>query len=172
MATHTAQILIGAPHLNKDGLIPSNYLFLSENSRPAWILVNENIYQDKKTKKSKLIWIPTVENMLEDGLLMIAVNVSKNKEILEMLKDYSIKTGSERLELYTELNDEQRDNLYQVCRGLTEFPKLIISVFRSSSIENQLGVLENYKMDVEVCTPSYSRLYSRWLEETRIEGSL
>ena len=110
--------------------------------------------------------------MLEDGLLMVAVHVLKNQEILDMARDYSVNILSKRLELYSDFFEEQRNNLYQKCRELSEFPKLIISVFRSSSIEGQLVVLEKYKMDVEICTTNYSRLYSGWQNETRIEGSL
>ena len=172
MGTLTANILIGSPHPNKDGIIPSHYMFLSENSAPSWTLVNENVENEDKNKYPNIVWLPTVENMLEDGLLMVAAHVLKNHEILEMAKDYTDKIESERLELYSDLDDGQRNNLYQKCRELSKFPKLIISVFRSSSIETQLAVLEKYDMDVEVCTPSYSRLYSAWQNEKRIEGSL
>ena len=172
MATLTAQILIGSPHPNDDGIIPSHYLLFSENSAPSWELVEANINQVNNEKLPKIVWIPTAENMLEDGLLMAAIHVLKNQEILEMAKDYTIKIESERLEIYSDLDEEQRNKLYKKCREFSEFPKLIISVFRSSSIERQLAILEKYKMDVEVCTPIYSRLYSRWKNETRIEGSL
>ena len=172
MATKTAQILIGSPHPNKDGIIPSHYLFLSENSSPGWILVRENLDNEEKKEHLKIVWLPTVENMLEDGLLMVAVHVLKNQEILDMARNYSVNILSKRLELYSDFFEEQRNNLYQKCRELSEFPKLIISVFRSSSIEGQLVVLEKYKMDVEICTTNYSRLYSGWQNETRIEGSL
>jgi len=172
MGTLTANILIGSPHPNKDGIIPSHYMFLSENSAPSWTLVKENVDNEDKNKYPNIVWLPTVENMLEDGLLMVAAHVLKNHEILEMAKDYTKKIESERLELYSDLDDAQRNNLYQKCRELSKFPKLIISVFRSSSIETQLAVLEKYDMDVEVCTPIYSRLYSEWQNEIRIEGSL
>ena len=172
MGTLTAQILIGSPHSNNDGIIPSHYLFLSENSAPSWSLVKENVDNEDKNKYPNIVWLPTVENKLEDGLLMVAAHVLKNHEILEMATDYTKKIESERLELYSDLDDGQRNNLYQKCRELSKFPKLIISVFRSSSIETQLAVLEKYDMDVEVCAPIYSRLYSEWQNETRIEGSL
>ena len=172
MGTLTAQILIGSPHPNNDGIIPSHYLFLSENSAPSWSLVKENVDNEDKNKYPNIVWLPTVENMLEDGLLMVATHVLKNHEILEMAKDYTNQIESKRLELYSDLDDGQRNNLYQKCRELSKFPKLIISVFRSSSIETQLAVLEKYDMDVEVCTPIYSRLYSDWQNEIRIEGSL
>ena len=96
----------------------------------------------------------------------------KNQEILEIANDYSVKLESKRLELYSDLDEEQRNNLYQKCRDLSEFPKIIISVFRSSTIEKQITVLEKYKMEVEVCTPIYSRLNYRAIENSRIEGSL
>jgi hypothetical protein len=172
MTTLTAQILIGSPHPFHDGIIPSHYLFLSENSQPSWKLVKANIYQVNNKILPKIAWTPTVDNMLEDGLLMVAVQIMKNKEIIKIAKDFSFKIDSQLLELYSDLNDKQRKILYQKCRQLSEFPKLIISVFRSSTIERQLSVLEKYNMEVEVCTPTYSRLYSGLDKNERIEGSL
>jgi len=127
MGTLTANILIGSPHPNKDGIIPSHYMFLSENSAPSWTLVKENVDNEDKNKYPNIVWLPTVENMLEDGLLMVATHVLKNHEILEMAKDYTNQIESKRLELYSDLDDGQRNNLYQKCRELSKFPKLIIS---------------------------------------------
>ena len=55
MGTVTAQILIGSPHPNDGGIIPSHYLFLSENDRPSWTLVRANIFQVSKNKFSKIV---------------------------------------------------------------------------------------------------------------------
>ena len=146
---------------------------MKENDQPSWNLVRANVFQESKTYKlSKIVWKPTLENMLEDALLMVAIHVMKNKEIIKIAKDYSSKIESQLLELYSDLNNKQRDILYQKCRELSEFPKIIISVFRSSTIEGQITVLEKYKMEVEVCTPTYSRLYSGSDKNERIEGSL
>jgi len=70
------------------------------------------------------------------------------------------------------LNEYRRNTVYLQCREVSGFPKLIILVFRGSHIEKKLAVLEQYKMNVEVCSPIYSRLYSSWTNENRIEGSL
>jgi hypothetical protein len=43
MASFTAQILVGSAHPYNGGIIPTHFLFLSENDRPAWILVPENV---------------------------------------------------------------------------------------------------------------------------------
>ena len=134
MATLTAQILIGDPHPFKDGIIPSHYLFLSENSQPSWKLVGTNIFKVNNKKYPEIAWNPSVEDMLEDGLLMIAIHILKNKEIIKMAKDFSSKIDSQYLALYSELNTKQRNMLYQKCRELSGFPKLIISVFRSVAV--------------------------------------
>ena len=170
MATLTAQILVGRPHPNHDGINPTHYVFLSENDRPAWVLVHQNIFRERGT--GKIIWIPTVENMLEDALLMIAIHVCNNNELITIANTFSAKIDSDRMELYSELDETHRNQLYQKCRQVSGFPKIIISVFRGSTIEKQLSVLQQYKMDVEVCAPIYSRLYSSWTNETRIEGVL
>jgi len=159
MATMTAQILIGRGHPNHDGINPTHYLFLSENGAPAWILVNENIFSFN-SNRSKITWIPTVENMLEDAILMIAVHVLKDHKISAMFNSF-FENDEARIKLY-DLQQTQRNELYQQCREHMEGPKLIISVFQDSSIINQLPVLNQYKMDVEICQPTYTRLYSPW----------
>ena len=172
MAALTTQILIGSPHPNDGGIIPSHYLFLSEGSRPAWTLVNQNIDQTEQYKHFEITWIPTLDNMLEDALLMIAVHVCKNSELLDKAKDFNTKIQADWMEMYTDLNGTQRQQLYHDCRAIENYPKLIISTFSGSSIEGQLLILEQYKMDVEVCRVNYSRLYSSWRDDTKIEGSL
>ena len=172
MGTLTAQILVGSSHPNDHGIIPSNYLFLSEGDRLAWILVGANILQENEKEFSKIVWLPSLNNMLEDAILMVAIHILKNEEIVNMAREFTSNISSKVFEIHSELNDENRDLLYQKCKELSEFPKIIISIFSSSSLEKHLIVLEKYKMEVEVCNPSYSRLYSRWNQNFQIEGSL
>jgi len=172
MGACSAQILIGRPHPDHGGIIPSHYLFLSENSRPAWSLVNQNIYQEEKRKRNGITWIPSLENMLEDAFVMIAVHICKNQDLIDIADGFGCKILSNRIEIYASMTNSQREQLYLKTRDIENFPKLIISIFNGSSIESHLPVLEQYKMDVEVCRVSYSRLYSSWKEETVVRGSL
>jgi hypothetical protein len=85
MGTYTAQVLIGTPHPNHGGIHPTHQLMLSENSRPAWILTSwENTEEEK-------VWIPTIESMLEDGLLMIAFYLLKEREDNVLFRDFARK---------------------------------------------------------------------------------
>lgn len=172
MGSFTAQILIGGAHQNHDGIIPSHVLFLSENSRPALILEKLQTENDKKSAKGGLVWIPTLENMLDDAILMIAMHVLKDPEIIELAGSFSNNLAKGDCELYEELSAEQLGKLYKSCRKLKDFPKLVISVFTGSSLNNRLKSIEKYKMDVEVCTVKFSRLYSQWTGKSAVTGEL
>ncbi|MTI95698.1 MAG: hypothetical protein FH749_09480 [Firmicutes bacterium] len=169
MATITAQILVGSGHPNHDGIWPGHCLYLSENSRPTWILVPDALSSEER---AKVTWIPTVESMLEDALLMIAIHVIKAPPIVELAQEYIQSQEQNWVVMYEDVEPENRRRLYQRCRELENNFKLVITVLRGSAIEEQLPVLTEYQMDVEVCTPSFVRLYSRWLEQTRVEGEL
>ncbi len=171
MATITAHILVGEAHPNHEGICPSHQIYLSENSRPALTLTGTQ-YTQATEPSPRIVWVPTVEHMLEDALLMIAIHVAKDPEILEMVRGFTTKIESERVEMYEDLDDSQREMLYAKCRELSTFPKIIVCVFRESAFWGQLEVLETYKMSVEVCWTNYSRLYSAWTKKTCIEGTL
>lgn len=172
MGAITAQILVGSPHPNHGGINPTHFLFLTENDRPAWILVTENVFKEGRTDVQRVIWIPTVENMLEDAMLMIAIHVSKSPEMIELAKSFNSAIEMDHVQLYSVLEEFQREQLYLKCRSISDFPKVVVSVLRGSTIDKQLTAMEQYKMDVEICRVGYSRLYSAWANETKIEGSL
>jgi len=132
MATLTAQILVGSPHPNHDGIDPTHHLFLSENDHPTWVLVGKSIFHESEYGYCKTTWIPTVENMLEDALLMIAVHVCNNPTIIEHLKLFKADIQTNRIEMYSDLEDSQRKQLYEKCMAIKDFPKLIVSVYKGS----------------------------------------
>ena len=172
MGSLTAQMLIGSPHPNHDGINPTHFLFLSENSRPAWLLVEQNVFEPSGAQERGITWIPTVEGALEDGLLMIALHVLRSPELVEQARGHNANILSPRVELPSELSQEQREQLIQQCRSIPDFPKIVVSVFRGSLLTMQLPVLGSYGMDLEVCRVGYSRLYSDWTGQTTTEGAL
>jgi hypothetical protein len=158
MGSLTAQILVGDAHPYHGGINPTYYLFLSENSRPAWILVNQNISdgpinlrQRGRVKKIRIVWIPTVKNMLEDALLMIALYVIKNQQIIDLFQKICQNSGENPQEIYEKLTTSQLEECYQECRRIENWPKMVVTVTRGSTIRDQLPVLKNYAIEAELC---------------------
>jgi predicted nucleic-acid-binding protein len=163
MATMTAQMLVGKSHMYDGGINPTHYLFLSENSRRAWILVPQNIFSPVLEEKiAKVVWIPTLENMLEDGLLMVGLYVLQDKEVQNAAKQmFDWNKEEAYFEVYS-INQVDREKLYALCRGLKHRYKTIISVFEGSTISRQMNVLLEYLMEVEVCKTDYARKFNVW----------
>ena len=172
MSTVTAQILVGTPHQNHGGIQPTHFLYLTENSNPAWILYPTDVFSEPLKEIKRTIWIPSVENMLEDGLLLIAIHVLKHEEICNLANKYFNNKTDDRAFLYEDIKEKDRFELYEKCGEIDNIYKAVLTVLEGSTIMRQLPVLENYKIDVEVCTPKYVRSYSAWTKETRIQGSL
>jgi hypothetical protein len=157
MGSFTAQILVGEPHIYHGGIYPSHYLFLSENDRPAWILVNQNIIDGhfdlkdrSEVKKKRIVWIPTVEHMLEDALLMIAIHIIENQGVIDLAKTMYKDVEAERVEL-NRYTDPQSDRLFKACRKIKQWPKIVVTVLEGSSIENHVQILKKYSIEAEVC---------------------
>jgi hypothetical protein len=165
MATMTAYMLVGSPHPNHGGINPSHCLFLSENSRPAWQLTPES-------QTSSIVWIPTVEHMLEDGLLMAGLLAVGDERLRQLAEGAFRKQFAGRVELYDDVAEEGRQALYAACRQLGPGVKIVLSVLHESSLFALLPVLAEYGFDVEVCCPVYRRETSAWLGKTVVEGSL
>ncbi len=173
MSAITAQILVGRAHPDRRGIEPTHYLYLSENGKPAWILVSQNIAEPESSSSEKRVtWIPTGENLLEDALLMIAIYVLKVPEIIELAKNYFKNGFHDFLNLSDEIERETLKKLHEKCRHIDDFYKLAITVFEGSTIHPQLKVLEKYKMELEVCTPRYYRLYSSQNDPPKQKGYL
>ncbi|MBK7301256.1 MAG: hypothetical protein IPI79_13565 [Moraxellaceae bacterium] len=169
MATMTAQILIGTGHSNDGGLIfvKQKRLSLSENSRISWLFKPDGA-------KDLIVWVATVENCLEDAFLMIAILIQRDVDLIELAKSFYPTIETERhITLYEAFSLEQRMQLYAKCRQITTFEKMIVTVFRQSHLlsRRQLSVIESYRMDIEVCSVCYSRLFSMWTNNTYIEGN-
>ena len=152
MGTITAQILIGNEHPYHGGIAPIHYMFLSENDRPAWILVSQNIYpRGEDDRFPKVVWIPTPGRMLEDALLMIAIHLLKNEELTARITEKFPDLLSRRVEDYKSVSDADWKELHEMVHNIPNWPKLGVSVFEGSSILHELDVLKNYPGKIEVC---------------------
>jgi len=165
MATITATILVGTAHQNHGGIAPTHQLLLSENSRPSWTL------HALHSRQPLAVWIPTVEDMLEDGLLLVGLLALRNAELVAAATGFR-REYDERAEMYDDISEVERRRLYERCRTIGPAAKLVITVLAGSSIAGQLGVLAKYRLGVEVCPSVYRREYSPWAEGVQENGSL
>lgn len=172
MASITASMLIGNSHTDNDGIVPTHSLFLSENSRPALILFQLNL--DNIEDKDNIIWIPTINNLMEDILLMVSINILKDeklgKEFGALVK--SKKAGTIEL---AQVDPDALKNMYKLNKKYLDSHnnfKIALSVFDGSTLERQLPRLKDYSMDIEVCKTSYLRQYSPWKEGIYKKGKL
>ena len=165
MATVTASILVGTPHPNHGGICPTHQLLLSENDRPAW-----SLYMIPGAKP-EAIWITTVENTLEDGILMAGLLVLKDHTLAAAAA--ALRGNSkERAEVYDDISECDRCRLYELCRTLGPETKLVVTVLEGSTLAGQLAVLERYSVGVEVCQSIYRREYSAWSRSVEERGAL
>lgn len=131
----------------------------------------ENVFGRRSTDLEKTVWHPTVEHTLEDGLLMIALHILKDEVTVNLAERYFENKGIDRAELYEDIDALQLAELREKARAVRGDYKIVLTTLRCPVLEQQLPVLEEYRMDVEVCVPVYSRLYSRWTNRTDTEGS-
>lgn len=174
MATFTSQIIVGRKHMYDGGINNiSHVLLLSENSVPAWVLKEVSIYDDEQEScGNNIIWLPTVEHMLEDALLMIGLYVLKNEELLDLAKRYFRKFPSKKIALYDDIESQHLQELYRETREIVSDHKIMLSVFHGSSISRQLPVLKHYENDIEVCTFTYKKELSPWTNSFEEHGEL
>lgn len=173
MGTFTAQILIGSSHLNHRGIIPTHKIYLSENSKPALILVSENIEGDHVNEKT--VWIPTLENTLDDAMLMISYHIIKDKQIIKKIdQTFKGKNINYRM-LYDDFTEEDRLALYELNKKIVkEYQTLtvVLSIFGDSQITDSYKHLSYYDINKTVCKSIYTRQYSDWDEKWHETGEL
>ena len=179
MATYSGLILAGTPHPNDDGLLyhrEPRRLWLSENSRAAWCLDTTGRAIRDGRRAGQTVWVPMrPASILEDGLLMVAVMILKDKEIMNtLLSMLDCEELPARIDFTKSVTSEQHQSLIDLSRKNSEgyFYKLIISCFHGSSITRQVPILDHYYFDAEVLVPGFTRLYSRWMKSTVIRGRL
>lgn len=170
MATFTATILVGAGHPNDGGIIPLVALYLNEGSQPSWTM---QWVSDTHSVTSNMTWGATVDHTLEDALVMIAFAVIKAPAIQSLVVEFAPDLQADGTSHCYGFTNEQRSRLYSACANLSEFPKMIVSVFHDSILIHQLERLPRLTPgDIEVSAPVYSRCFDQWSGSIKETGSL
>ncbi len=176
MSSVTAQILVGTRSHFNDGIRPTHAIYLSENDRPVLLLRAIDLYGEEReeeplgseegfwgfSRATPWVWIPTTERTLEDAILMLSVYVLESEEVIKHLgfNPCSAARGAVGgpVELYSVFSEEQREELYGICRSLPNDLSLLVTLLDSSVMSQRIHCLAEYSMEVTVCQETFSRL--------------
>jgi len=151
MATTTAFILAGKSHQNDGGINPYHCVQLSEGNAPSFTLrawVEDEMIYEGIAGGPTVVMIPTLENPLDDLMLMLMVFAVKDMDDFRVNKN-------EIIEMYS-FSTEERAKLYSESKKLAAKTamKLVVSIITSDTLlaEQQLVKLDEYSIEFEILT--------------------
>jgi len=153
MGSYSTQIIVGNKALYDDGIVPTHQLFLWENDRPAWNLLD--VCLEDQPAGVKIIWLPAPDEILQCALLMISVFILNDEEVRKRLKQILSKEFTDFVELQNDVDAEARNSLYEFnLDQLRQYDiKLIINILSQSVIMTKLHLVQDYNMDIEILQP-------------------
>jgi len=129
-------------------------IYLSENDRPSLNLVPDFFWRDaNEIKNTKFTFIPTIENMLDDAMLMISLHIEKNAEIIRTLNEVYDSNNLDLIEMY-KIDESVRNNLYEKCQKIKHEYKLVVIILEGSSITSIINDIKKYNFETEICVSS------------------
>jgi hypothetical protein len=157
MRETTAEIWIG-PDKSRDwmgtqgGINATHLMLLRENSRPAWILLPGNLYDETPpTIGPAKVWVPTAKNPIKDALLLFAVMGAKVSEVRAVLNEFEKSRSKARLDLDHRFPQGLPTQVYEVCQRHLQGWHIVVSVGSYSLARVDLDSLKQYsKLTVEV----------------------
>jgi hypothetical protein len=161
MATTTAVAVIGRAHPYAHGIDPAYILFLTEKSGPKLQLFK--IRGDGMHRVAT--WIPTVDNMIEDLVLMAGTVTGNQPELMDTLHSM-IGASLERVET-SALGNDHRAELYELSKKSPFRSKMVLTVLEDSSLVEQSGRICCYQVDCELCLSTRAGVIAHPVEELR-----
>ncbi|MDN5363940.1 MAG: hypothetical protein PWQ91_1001 [Eubacteriales bacterium] len=169
----SALLLAGKTHPLSQCFIPYQLFFFWEGSKPCWttgsIVKPPPEVSSNFSSSPPEIWLPSPHYPLEDGIIMAAATF-RRVDIVAALDNF-LPGWEKNPHRLCDLSPHGREKLRLLARQM-EGIKLCLVVFVNSSLGNQLNILSHYRLEVEVCTPSFVRDYSLWQNDLICRGTL
>jgi hypothetical protein len=146
----TAEIWIGQDQTadwagTQGGMNASHLLLLRENSRPAWMLFPGNFHDSVPPVIQKpRVWFPTVENPLQDALLLFAVMGAKIPEVQAVFNEFEKSRSRARMNLVEKFPRGLPKEIYRSCQRHLIGWQATVSVGDYSLIAQDLDILKKY----------------------------
>jgi len=171
----TALILIGNSHPHDGGMRAFAEIILEEGERPTfklrWI---RPLKKSSSTQFRNFTMIPTLENMLDDALLIIVYALCRNTKIFKKINliTKGAPVYTHRLSMYEDFTKEERLELYADIKEISDFPKVTWCLFEGTGIANSIQNLTYYLLESEVTRSAYLRTYDQLSSEWKVYGRL
>ena len=183
MSTMVAQMAVGHSDMYHGGIIPTHTAWLSTNGRPAWVLNPTRWGQAPddpdadlpQWTQAEVVWVPhRPETILEDGLLLLSIHVLRDPSILDRVDVAAPALRNAGFSDLTELDPMLLEELRDRVKSNDFDYKIVLSLWEGNSIKEQLPALADYSMQLEVCTPTYTRTWGGFTSraEADEQGSL
>ena len=157
MRETTAEIWIGKDQSTdwmgtQGGINASHLLLLRENSRPAWMLLPGNLYDSEPPLiKSSKVWNPTLENPVQDALLLFAVLGAKVPEVRAVFNEFEKSRVKSRIDLGAKFPRGVPKSVYRASQRHLNGWHVIVSAGSYSLAFRDLEALSQYSgLNVEV----------------------
>jgi len=155
----TAFIIVGSSHIYHGGIYPERMLRLHENSRPGWVLpALPSVQALDEPAPAQTVWIPTVDGMLEDGLLMLVLCIFQPPDLIEKANRMFRCDWKERAELHENIDQTDLVELRELSRQFPLPGKIVVTVLMESHLLRQISRIKDYPWEAEVCTWQYARI--------------
>jgi hypothetical protein len=175
MGAVTAVILIGQPHPKKGGNRAFAQIHLEEGDRPALVLrwLCPPISRAKASFRN-FTMIPTLENTLDDSILMVAYAVTGHSAVVDKVNRLTndIAADSRHLTMYKDFTPAGRQSIYATLKKLDDLPKVTWCLFDGSLLNSSISHLAKYHLECEVTHSVFAREYAVWTEGWSIKGGL
>jgi len=145
---------------------------LIEGSQPAWKLEIPALLEEGQPAR-EIMWIPSLEHLLEDLIVMFGLHVIKTPELLEVVAGAGVDLLGKTVTV-NNLSAELRKALYAAARAVDGDFKLGLMVFEGSYLyrHGALTVLKEFVFDVEICRMVYKRVRTAWSDNVCEDGML
>lgn len=172
MSACTCYAMIGRASREGEGLRATHTIRLIEGSQPAWKLEIPALLEEGKPAR-EIMWIPSLEHMFEDLIVMFGIHLIKTPELLDVAAEAGVDLMGNRVTI-NGLPDELRKALYAAARAVDGDFKLALMIFEGSHLyrPRALSVLKEFVMDVEICRMTYKRVRTAWSDSVCEEGAL
>lgn len=151
MPSCTAQMLIGRKATPGVGLEPT-HLMLFAPQENNWTLIALPDSQSEGTSAAKKItWTTSEEHAIEDGLLMAAVYLFEDGDLLQLIKESTSSPVVDISDPSKQFGEHVLAQLRNRCRNVEGDISIVLTLFADSVLLGQARNLNEFAMDIEVC---------------------